>query len=264
MVMVDEGQCRRDDAARPSARALSCGTGAASTLRVHADPRRTVRGPAPRRARYHSGVIAVVFAPMSKLRFSLRWLLPMGAALLLAACQSHADWQLDNVQGHLPDLKFQMTNDLGQPVTAATYRGKVVLLYFGYTHCPDVCPLTLVHLHTVLQKLGKQADDVRILFVTVDPARDTVPVLHQYVTAFDPRVVGLTGTQDAIAQLAKRYRAFYKPEPAKASSAGDYEVTHSSAIYIFDRAGRAQVLATPGSSNDEILHDLKILVEQPQ
>ncbi|MBS0383190.1 MAG: SCO family protein [Proteobacteria bacterium] len=200
---------------------------------------------------------------MSKLRISLRWLLPACAALLLAACVAHPQWQLDSVQGHLPDLKFQMTNDLGQPVTAATYRGKVVLLYFGYTHCPDVCPLTLVHLHTVLQKLGKSADDVRILFVTVDPARDTVPVLHQYVTAFDPRVVGLTGTQDAIAQLAKRYRAFYQPEQAKAASAGDYEVTHSSAIYFFDRQGRAQVLATPGSSNDEILHDLRILVEQP-
>jgi len=196
------------------------------------------------------------------IRLRLRLCLAACALLLLAACASHPQWQLDDVQGHLPDLKFQMTNDLGQPVTAASYRGKVVLLYFGYTHCPDVCPLTLVHLHTVLQKLGKDADDVRLLFVTVDPTRDTVPALHQYVTAFDPRVVGLTGTQDAIAQLAKRYRAFYKPEPAKASSSDDYEVTHSSAIYVFDREGHARLLATPGDSNDEILHDLKILVEQ--
>lgn len=190
-----------------------------------------------------------------------RWLLPACAAVLLAACASQPKWQLDNVQGHLPDLKFQMTNDLGQPVTAATYRGKVVLLYFGYTHCPDVCPLTLVHLHTVLQKMGKEANDVRVLFVTVDPARDTVPVLHQYVTAFDPRIVGLTGTQDAIAQLTKRYRAFYQREPSKTPTA-DYLVTHSSAIYIFDRQGHARLLATPGSTNDEILHDLKILVRQ--
>ena len=200
---------------------------------------------------------------MSLRRPPLRWLLTAAAIVLLAGCAAQPQWQLDDVQGHLPDLKFSMTNDLGQPVTAADYRGKVVLLYFGYTHCPDVCPLTLVHLHTVLQKMGKAADDVRVLFVTVDPVRDTVPVLHQYVTAFDPRVVGLTGTQDAIAQLAKRYRAFYKPEQAKAASAGDYEVTHSSAIYFFDREGRARVLATPGSSNDEILHDLRILVEQP-
>jgi protein SCO1/2 len=195
-------------------------------------------------------------------RSPLRWLLAACAAVLLAACASQPNWQLDDVSGHLPDLKFRMTSDLGKPVTAATYRGKVVVLYFGYTHCPDVCPLTLVHLHTVLQRLGKGADDVRVLFVTVDPTRDTVPVLHQYVTAFDPRVVGLTGSQDEIAKLAKRYRAFYQRETPKTAS-GEYEVTHSSAIYIFDREGRARLLATPGSTNDAIFHDLKILVEQP-
>jgi protein SCO1/2 len=193
----------------------------------------------------------------------LRWLLPICAVLLLAACHAQPKWQLNDVQGHLPDLKFQMTNDLGQPVTAASYRGKIVLLYFGYTHCPDVCPLTLVHLHTVLQKLGKQANDVQVLFVTVDPVRDTVPVLHQYVTAFDPRIVGLTGTQNAIATLAKRYRAFFQREtPQSSSSSGDYQVTHSSAIYVFGRKGHARLLATPGDSNDAIFHDLKILVGQ--
>ena len=199
---------------------------------------------------------------MSIRRFRFRWLLTSCAAVLLAACASHPNWQLDDVSGHLPDLQFQLTNDLAKPVTAATYRGKVVVLYFGYTHCPDVCPLTLVHLHTVLQKLGKDAGEVRVLFVTVDPARDTIPVLHQYVTAFDPRIVGLTGGQDAIGTLAKRYRAYFQRETPKASS-GDYEVTHSSAIYIFDREGRARLLATPGASNDAISHDLKILVEHP-
>jgi protein SCO1/2 len=198
---------------------------------------------------------------MSLPRFSFRWLSLVLAALLLAACASHPQWQLDNVKGHLPDLKFHLTNDLGKPVTAASYHGKVVLLYFGYTNCPDVCPLTMVHLHTVLQKMGKQADDVRVLFVTVDPARDTVPVLHQYVTAFDPHIVGLTGSQDALAELAKRYRAFYHRESGKSTN-GDYLVTHSSAIYIFDRHGHARLLVTPGTSNDAILHDLRILVGQ--
>lgn len=199
---------------------------------------------------------------MTLRRSLLRWLFTACAAVLLAACASKPNWQLNDVSGHLPELKFQMTSDQGKPVTAATYRGKVVVVYFGYTHCPDVCPLTLVHLHTVLQRLGKDADDVRILFVTVDPTRDTVPVLRQYVSAFDPRIVGLTGTQDAIAKLAKRYRAFYQRETPKTTS-GDYEVTHSSATYIFDREGRARLLATPGSTNDAIFHDLKILVEQP-
>ncbi|HEX5353060.1 MAG TPA: SCO family protein [Rhodanobacteraceae bacterium] len=180
---------------------------------------------------------------------------------LLAACASHPQWQLDDVQGHMPDLKLRMTSDLGQPVTAKTYRGQVVLLYFGYTHCPDVCPLTLVHLHTVLQRLGKQASHVRVLFVTVDPARDTVPVLHQYVTAFDPRIVGLRGNTGALDSLVKRYRAIYqiqKPIPAD----GDYLVTHSSAIYIFGPQGHIRLLATPGSTIDEITHDLKLLLRQ--
>jgi protein SCO1/2 len=198
---------------------------------------------------------------MSLPRFSFRWLSPVLVTLLLAACAAHPQWQLDNVKGHLPDLKFQLTNDLGKPVTAASYHGKVVLLYFGYTNCPDVCPLTMVHLHTVLQKMGKQADDVRVLFVTVDPARDTVPVLHQYVTAFDSHIVGLTGSQDALAELTKRYRAFYHRESGKNAN-GDYLVTHSSAIYIFDRNGHARLLVTPGTGNDAILHDLRILVEQ--
>lgn len=208
------------------------------------------------------GCIAVSDTAMSSLRSPLRWLLAVAATVLLVGCAAHPQWQLDNVQGHLPDLKFSMTNDLGQPVTAADYHGKVVLLYFGYTHCPDVCPLTLVHLHTVLQNLGKQdAAHVQVLFVTVDLARDTVPVLHQYVTAFDPRFVGLRGTPDALAQLVKRYRAIYqiqKPIPAN----GDYEVTHSSAVYIFGPKGDIRLLATPGATMDEMVHDVKILVGQ--
>ena len=183
------------------------------------------------------------------------------AVLLLAACQSsHPKWQLSDARGHLPDLQFSLTNDLGKPVTAADYRGKIVMLYFGYTHCPDVCPLTLVHLHTDMQKLGKLADGVRILFVTVDPARDTPAVLHQYVTAFDPHIVGLTGSQKAIAALAKRYRAYY--QRAKPGKTGDYLVSHSAAIYIFDRKGDARLIGSNGDPDSAFVHDLKILLEQ--
>lgn len=196
---------------------------------------------------------------MSKHRSALRWLLPACALLFLSACASQPKWQLDDVQGHLPDLSFHMTNDLGQPVTAESYRGKVVLLYFGYTHCPDVCPLTMVNLHTVMQKLGPAAKDVQVLFVTVDPTRDTVPVLRQYVTAFDPRFVGLTGTQNQIFKLTKRYRAYFARETPNPKT-GDYLVTHSSAIYVFGRHGHARLLATPGSTNEAIVHDLRILL----
>lgn len=190
-----------------------------------------------------------------------RVLLLLGAALLLAAChrEEAQPWRLTDVSGHMPDLKFQLVDDRGKPVTADDYRGKVVLLYFGYTHCPDVCPLTLAHLHAVLQRVGAKADDARILFVSVDPARDTPSVLHAYVNAFDKRAVGLTGPPRAIEALSKRYRSAFTREPGNAD--GQYEVSHSSAIYLFDRAGHARLLATPATSQDDLVHDLYLLLE---
>ena len=186
-------------------------------------------------------------------------LLPLAGALLLAGCHRGAlPFKLTDIGGHMPDLQFQLTDDDGRPARAADYRGKVLLLYFGYTHCPDVCPLTLAHLHAVLQKLGKQADGVRILFVSVDPARDTPEVLHAYVNAFDKRAVGLTGSAGAIEALVKRYRASFTREPG--GKDGDYEVSHSSAVYVFDRDGRARVLSTPGTPQDDLVHDLKLLL----
>jgi protein SCO1 len=179
--------------------------------------------------------------------------------LALAACASpHPTWQLDDVAGHLPDLAFQLTSDDGNKVTEKDFAGKVDLLYFGYTHCPDVCPLTLAHLHVALQRLGDAADEVHVLFVSVDPARDTPEALHEYVGAFDPRITGLTGTPQQIEALAKRYRAAFNRETAKGD--GSYDVSHSSGIYVFDRTGKARLLATSATSVDAIAHDLGILV----
>lgn len=182
-------------------------------------------------------------------------------ALLLAACQRNeatAPWQLTDISGHMPDLAFRLTDDQGKTVTAADYRGKVALLYFGYTHCPDVCPLTLAHLHVVLQRLGKLADGARILFVSVDPSRDTPAALHAYVTAFDPHAVGLTGAPADIETLTKRYRAAFSREPGKTGDS--YEVSHSSGIYVFDADGKARLLATPEDPQDKLVHDLHLLL----
>lgn len=182
------------------------------------------------------------------------------ATSLLAGCQHDEPlpFRLTRITGHMPDLAFQLTNDDGKPATAADYRGKVVLLYFGYTHCPDVCPLTLAHLHVVMQRLGPLADDARILFVSVDPARDTPSVMHAYVNAFDKRAVGLTGNSRDVEALVKRYRASFSREPD--TGKGVYEVSHSSAIYIFDRKGQARLLATPADSQDDLVHDLHLLL----
>jgi len=181
-------------------------------------------------------------------------------ALLLSACgrQPPAQWQMTSIRGHMPDLAFKLTDDTGKTVTAADFKGKVILLYFGYTHCPDICPLTLAHLHQVMLKLGKQADDVRILFVTVDPARDTPPVLHDYVRAFDSHAIGLTGSPSDIESLVKRYRASFTRIPDKNDSG--YEVSHSAGIYIFDRKGRARLLATPANTQSQLVHDLHLLI----
>ena len=188
-------------------------------------------------------------------------LLALACSLLLAGCQHHKElpFKLTRIGGHMPDLQFQLTDDHGKTVTADDYRGKVVLLYFGYTHCPDVCPLTLAHLHVVMQQLGKQADGVRILFVSVDPKRDTPEVLHAYVNAFDKHTAGLTGSPGAIEALVKRYRASFTREPG--SKDGNYEVSHSSAIYVFDRDGHARVLSTPITPQADLVHDLKLLLD---
>lgn len=194
---------------------------------------------------------------------TLRWLMLsmlLAATALLTGC--HRDdgiqWRLTNVTGHMPDLDFHLTDDHGKAVSAQDYRGKTVLLYFGYTHCPDVCPLTLAQLHVVMQRLGPLADGARILFVSVDPARDTPDVMHAYVNAFDPRAIGLTGSAGDIESLSKRYRSAFTREPDRAD--GQYEVSHSSAIYVFDAQGKARLLATPNNAQDDMVHDLHLLL----
>ncbi|MBB2929957.1 protein SCO1/2 [Paraburkholderia silvatlantica] len=191
---------------------------------------------------------------------SLRHAAAVAGTVLLAACSHPGEpWQLTNVSGHLPDLDFALTADNGQSVTGASFRGDTTLVYFGYTHCPDVCPETMARLMQVIAKLGPEADKVRILFISVDPARDTPQALHAYVGAFDARHArGLTGTDAQIESLARRYRVAYQME--KRGPDGSYEVTHSSAVYVFDAQGHARLLATDHDTPDAIAHDLRRVI----
>jgi protein SCO1 len=142
---------------------------------------------------------------------------------------------------NLPPLAFTMTRSTdGKTVTAADYRGKIVLLYFGYTFCPDVCPTTLLNLTSILKSLSGEAKHIRVLFVTVDPNRDTLAVLKRYTESFAPQVVGLRGTPSEIAILAKRYHATYSVTPPHDGK--PYEVTHSAAIYVFDINGNNRLM----------------------
>lgn len=185
-------------------------------------------------------------------------------ALLMVGSEAKA-WNSTDMTGALPSLDFTMTRALdGKTVTPADFKGKVVLLYFGYTFCPDVCPTTLLDIATMLKTLGKDADDVRVLFVTVDPSRDTLPVLKSYTAAFAPQVVGLRGTPDQLATLAKRYRVAYSVQPA--SGGNPPEVTHGSAVYVFDRNGAIRLLfsglAVPNAKLTGMTADLQQLVLQ--
>ena len=164
--------------------------------------------------------------------------------MTMAGCRSSGgDWHGTDVSGSTPDLSFHLTRaGDGRAVTSADYRGKVTMLYFGYTYCPDVCPTTLANVAQALKQVGAASNNVRVLFVTVDPTRDTLPVLAQYVRAFGPEFEGLRGTDDELATLAKRYRIAYSATPN--ADPAKYEVTHSSAIYVFDQQGRARLLET--------------------
>ena len=173
---------------------------------------------------------------------SRRTLLALAAAAAaLTACHTRQHWHSTDVSGSTPDLKFTLTRASdGKTVTADDYRGKLVLLYFGYTYCPDICPTTLAHIAQALTPIDTSTRDVRVLFVTVDPARDDLKTLRDYTANFGPEFVGLRGSPDELATLAKRYRVAYsaKPDPDPAH----YVVSHSSALYAFDRDGQARLL----------------------
>lgn len=180
------------------------------------------------------------------------------AAVLLAACGGQ-QWRTNNITGLMPDLQFTLTDEHGQTVHADRFHGKVKLLYFGYTHCPDVCPLTLATVGRVLKTLGDKAGQVRVLFVSVDPKRDTPQALATYTEAFGPQFVGLTGSQSALKSLSKRYRVSYSYE--KPDARGDYVVNHSSAIFVFDRDGKIRLLMNRGDGRQAMAHDLEQLLD---
>ena len=199
------------------------------------------------------------------MKFSVRriavWLGFILAAALLAGCDSKPAFTNLDITGNTQfGSDFSLPDTSGKPRTLGDFKGKAVVLFFGYTHCPDVCPTTLAELSQAIAKLGDDGKRAQVLMVTVDPARDTAAALHDYVRAFDARhTVGLTGTNGAIEGIAKRYRVAYQME--KRDPSGAYDVTHSSAVYIFDTHGHARLLATESDSIDTITHDLRRVID---
>ncbi len=148
----------------------------------------------------------------------------------------------------------------GKPVTLADFRGKVTLLFFGFTHCPDVCPTTLADLAEVKRALGAEGEQVQGAMVSVDPERDTPELLKRYVTQFDPGFVALRGTPEQTFAAAKEFKVFFAKSPAKE---GGYSVDHTAGSFVFDRAGRVRLFVRYGAGPKPLLEDIKRLLAEP-
>jgi protein SCO1/2 len=178
------------------------------------------------------------------------------AAFGAVACAPDAPkFMASDVTGTTFGRDFQLVDHNGKPRTLADYRGKAVVMFFGYTQCPDVCPTTLSELAEAMKRLGADADRVQVLFVTVDPDRDTQDLLSKYVPAFDPRFVGLYGDADATAHTAKEFKIIYQKQPGQ--TPGTYTVDHSAGTFIFDPAGKLRVYVGYGQGPDVFAHDIR-------
>lgn len=153
---------------------------------------------------------------------------------------------------------FALTDQTGKPRTLADFKGKAVIVFFGFTQCPDVCPTTMMQLAGLMKDLGPLADRVQVLFITVDSARDTQALLAQYVPAFDSRFIGLYGDAAATDKVAKEFKVFYQKVPGK--TAGSYTMDHTAGSYVFDPQGHIRLFVRDQKDTAPLLHDLKILL----
>ena len=206
---------------------------------------------------------------------SLRRMFPwsVAATALLIGAFSYAWWARPGVESPRNKFEavditsvdwgkdFELTDFNGKRRTLADFRGKVVLLFFGYTNCPDMCPTTMAKLGEGMRLLGADADRVQGLFVTVDPKRDTPQVLAQYVPAFHPAFLGLYGTAQETAAAAKEFKVYFQAQ--KPGASGFYTVDHSGPVYALDRHGRLRLFIKPEMNAESVVRDLRILLEEP-
>lgn len=200
---------------------------------------------------------------MSRFSSKRRVLLTTTAALALsaalAACgKKELAFQGSDITGTQLGRDLDMIDGSGKPRTLDDYKGKVAVVFFGFTQCPDVCPTAMSELSQTMELLGSDADKVQVIMVSVDPARDTPEVLSAYVKAFHPSFVGLTGTEEQLGKTAKSFKAYY----AKSSggTAEQYSMDHASSFYILDQDGEARVLVSGNTSAKDIASDIRQLL----
>ena len=183
------------------------------------------------------------------------------ALFALGACQQgKPGFRATDITGAEFGRDFALDDHTGKPRTLADFRGRVVVMFFGFTHCPDVCPTTLAELAAAVKELGTDGDKVQVLLVTVDPERDTPQVLSQYVTAFNPRFLALRGTAEETARVAKEFKIIY--QKVAGARPDSYTMDHSAGTFIFDRQGRLRLYVNYGRGPEVFAHDIALLLKQ--
>lgn len=179
-------------------------------------------------------------------------------ALLLTGCSEQKQFVSTDLSMVDWGKDFKLTDHNGQPRSLGDFKGKAVVLFFGYTQCPDVCPTTLSTMRDAMTLLGDDAKRVQVLFATVDPARDTQALLAQYVPAFHPSFLGLYADEKGIAAVAKDFKVFYAKSPGKTPDT--YSIDHSTGSYAFDPQGKLRLLLRHGEAPANVAADLKLLL----
>ena len=183
----------------------------------------------------------------------------VAAALALAACSPGAPkFNSTDITGAGFGRELALTDHTGKPRTLADFRGKVVVVFFGFTQCPDVCPTALATIAEARKRMGKDGERVQALFVTVDPERDTPELLSRYVPAFDPTFIGLYGDAAATERTAKEFKVVYQKAPGKTPDS--YTIDHTAGIYVFDPQGKLRLFARHSQTADELAQDLGTLL----
>lgn len=179
----------------------------------------------------------------------------------LAACSPKPEFKNIDITGSTAFGKdFSLIDPDGKVRTLADFKGKVVVMFFGYTQCPDICPTTLTEMQQVMTLLGPQSDKVQVLFVTVDPERDTAAILKQYVPSFDPRFLGLRPADEAaLEKVTKDFKIYYKK--VAGTSPGSYTMDHTAGSYAFDPQGRLRLYIKHAQGPETLAHDLKELLK---
>ena len=188
----------------------------------------------------------------------MRRILLLLVASLLAACSPPAKYNATELSGIDWGKDFALTDHNGTPRRLADFKGRAVLMFFGYTQCPDVCPTTMSNMRELMTRLGPEAERVQVLFVTVDPERDTPQLLAQYVPAFHPSFLGLYGDAAGTAATAREFKIFYNKQPG--STPGSYTMDHTAGTYLFDPRGRLRLYVRHGETPERMAQDIKRLL----